>query len=78
MELLDGSVIIGFKYRDPGQILSSFNQVISSTANFCNKLFQRNVNASGVVPQISLVMGPCAGKFYPSLIQLFFLIFLVL
>jgi len=22
---------------------------------------QRNVNASGVVPQISLVMGPCAG-----------------
>src|SRR5204862_5084990 len=25
------------------------------------EVFQRNVMASGVVPQISLVMGPCAG-----------------
>lgn len=25
------------------------------------QVFQRNVDASGVVPQISLVMGPCAG-----------------
>jgi propionyl-CoA carboxylase beta chain len=25
------------------------------------EIFQRNVNASGVVPQISLIMGPCAG-----------------
>ena len=24
-------------------------------------IFQRNVTSSGVVPQISLVMGPCAG-----------------
>ena len=24
-------------------------------------IFQRNVSASGVIPQISLVMGPCAG-----------------
>jgi len=24
-------------------------------------VFQRNVESSGVVPQISLVMGPCAG-----------------
>ncbi len=24
-------------------------------------IFQRNVTASGVVPQISLIMGPCAG-----------------
>ena len=29
--------------------------------------FQRNVNASGVVPQISLVMGPCAGELHISL-----------
>jgi acetyl-CoA carboxylase carboxyltransferase component len=25
------------------------------------KIFQRNVRASGVIPQISLIMGPCAG-----------------
>ena len=25
------------------------------------EIFRRNVMASGVVPQISLVMGPCAG-----------------
>ncbi len=25
------------------------------------EVFQRNVDASGVVPQISMIMGPCAG-----------------
>lgn len=25
------------------------------------EIFQRNINASGVIPQISLIMGPCAG-----------------
>lgn len=25
------------------------------------EIFQRNVNASGVIPQLSLIMGPCAG-----------------
>lgn len=24
-------------------------------------VFQRNVDASGIIPQISLIMGPCAG-----------------
>ena len=27
----------------------------------CYERAQRNVNASGVIPQISLIMGPCAG-----------------
>ena len=26
-------------------------------------VFQLNVDASGVVPQLSVIMGPCAGKF---------------
>lgn len=26
-----------------------------------SEIFQRNVNSSGVIPQISLIMGPCAG-----------------
>ena len=25
------------------------------------EVFQRNVDASGVIPQLSLIMGPCAG-----------------
>jgi propionyl-CoA carboxylase beta chain len=26
------------------------------------EIFRRNVHASGVIPQISLIMGPCAGR----------------
>merc|ERR1712055_1052514 len=33
---------------------------VESLAGYAD-IFQRNVEASGVVPQISLVMGPCAG-----------------
>lgn len=33
---------------------------VESLAGYAH-IFQRNVNASGVIPQISLVMGPCAG-----------------
>lgn len=29
------------------------------------EVFQRNVLASGVIPQISLIMGPCAGTLVP-------------
>uniref|UniRef100_A0A1B0G1P6 Propionyl-CoA carboxylase beta chain, mitochondrial n=1 Tax=Glossina morsitans morsitans TaxID=37546 RepID=A0A1B0G1P6_GLOMM len=33
---------------------------VNSLAGY-GEIFQRNVNASGVIPQISLIMGPCAG-----------------
>jgi propionyl-CoA carboxylase beta chain len=33
---------------------------VASLAGYA-EVFQRNVNASGVIPQISLIMGPCAG-----------------
>ncbi|MCP9262234.1 Methylmalonyl-CoA carboxyltransferase [Dirofilaria immitis] len=33
---------------------------VNSLAGY-GEIFQRNVDASGVIPQISLVMGPCAG-----------------
>jgi len=33
---------------------------VESLAGYAH-IFQRNVNASGVIPQISLIMGPCAG-----------------
>ena len=33
---------------------------VDSLAGYAD-VFQRNVDASGVIPQISVVMGPCAG-----------------
>ena len=33
---------------------------VESLAGYAD-IFQRNVLASGVIPQISLIMGPCAG-----------------
>lgn len=40
------------------------------------EVFQRNVNASGVVPQISLVMGPCAGGavYSPAMTDFIFMV----
>ena len=40
------------------------------------EIFQRNVNLSGVVPQISLIMGPCAGGavYSPSLTDFTFMV----
>lgn len=39
-------------------------------------LFQRNVLCSGVVPQISLIMGPCAGGavYSPALTDFTFMV----
>ena len=40
------------------------------------EIFQRNVNASGVIPQISLIMGPCAGGavYSPALTDFIFMV----
>lgn len=40
------------------------------------RLFQRNVLASGVIPQISLIMGPCAGGavYSPALTDFTFMV----
>jgi len=39
-------------------------------------VFQRNVDASGVVPQISCIMGPCAGGavYSPALTDFVFMV----
>ncbi|NDH55911.1 MAG: methylmalonyl-CoA carboxyltransferase, partial [Burkholderiaceae bacterium] len=39
------------------------------------EIFQRNVSASGVIPQISLIMGPCAGGavYSPALTDFIFM-----
>ena len=40
------------------------------------EIFQRNVNASGIIPQITLVMGPCAGgaAYSPALTDFIFMV----
>ena len=40
------------------------------------EIFQRNVNASGVVPQLSLIMGPCAGGavYSPAITDFIFMV----
>ena len=40
------------------------------------EVFQRNVDASGVVPQLSLIMGPCAGGavYSPALTDFTFMV----
>ncbi|QKX01569.1 methylmalonyl-CoA carboxyltransferase [Wolbachia endosymbiont of Cruorifilaria tuberocauda] len=48
---------------------------INSLAGY-GEIFQRNVNASGVIPQISLIMGPCAGGavYSPALTDFIFMV----
>lgn len=56
MALKVGAPIIGINDSGGARI----QEGVDSLAGFA-EIFQRNVLASGVVPQISLIMGPCAG-----------------
>ncbi|XP_065643603.1 propionyl-CoA carboxylase beta chain, mitochondrial isoform X2 [Hydra vulgaris] len=60
-KIMDKAVMLGYPViglNDSGG--ARIQEGIDSLAGYAN-IFQRNVSASGVVPQISLVMGPCAG-----------------
>ena len=48
---------------------------VDSLAGYA-EVFQRNVMASGVVPQISLIMGPCAGGavYSPAMTDFIFMV----
>lgn len=54
--LKQGAPIIGINDSGGARI----QEGVESLAGYAN-IFHRNVKASGVVPQISLIMGPCAG-----------------
>jgi len=54
--MLVGAPIIGLNDSGGARI----QEGIASLAGYA-EVFQRNVDASGVVPQLSVVMGPCAG-----------------
>ncbi len=56
LALRNGWPIIGINDSGGARI----QEGVVSLANF-GEIFRRNVEASGVIPQISLIMGPCAG-----------------
>jgi len=56
MAMRNGAPVVGINDSGGARI----QEGVASLAGYA-EVFQRNVLASGVIPQISLVMGPCAG-----------------
>nr|MDP0503803.1 acyl-CoA carboxylase subunit beta [Verrucomicrobiota bacterium JB025] len=56
MAMTNGAPVIGLNDSGGARI----QEGIESLAGY-TEIFQRNVDASGVIPQISCIMGPCAG-----------------
>ncbi|WP_210530343.1 acyl-CoA carboxylase subunit beta [Rubellimicrobium arenae] len=56
MAMRNGAPVIGINDSGGARI----QEGVASLAGYA-EVFQRNVLASGVIPQISLIMGPCAG-----------------
>jgi propionyl-CoA carboxylase beta chain len=54
--MLVGAPVIGLNDSGGARI----QEGIASLAGYA-EVFQRNVDASGVIPQLSVIMGPCAG-----------------
>ena len=58
MALRVGAPIVGLNDSGGARI----QEGVDSLAGYAD-VFQRNVDASGVIPQISVIMGPCAGTY---------------
>jgi len=56
MAMKVGAPVIGLNDSGGARI----QEGVGSLAGY-GQIFQRNVHASGVIPQISVIMGPCAG-----------------
>ncbi|WHQ46959.1 MAG: acyl-CoA carboxylase subunit beta [Candidatus Midichloria sp.] len=71
MALKLGVPIIGINDSGGARI----QEGVDSLAGY-GEIFQRNVNASGVIPQISVIMGPCAGGavYSPALTDFTFMV----
>jgi len=69
--VLSGAPIIGMNDSGGARI----HEGVESLAGYA-EIFQRNVDASGVIPQISLIMGPCAGGavYSPALTDFVFMV----
>jgi len=71
MAIRTGAPVIGINDSGGARIQEGVN----SLAGYA-EVFQRNIMASGVVPQISLIMGPCAGGavYSPAMTDFIFMV----
>ena len=71
MAIQNGAPVIGINDSGGARI----QEGVASLAGYA-EVFQRNILASGVVPQISLVMGPCAGGavYSPAMTDFIFMV----
>ena len=71
MAMKVGAPVIGLNDRGGARI----QEGVASLGGYA-EVFQRNVLASGVVPQISLIMGPCAGGavYSPAMTDFIFMV----
>ena len=71
MAMSNGAPIIGLNDSGGARI----QEGVSSLAGYAD-VFQKNVLASGVVPQISVIMGPCAGGavYSPAMTDFIFMV----
>jgi propionyl-CoA carboxylase beta chain len=69
--MLVGAPIVGLNDSGGARI----QEGVASLAGYA-EVFQRNVNASGVVPQLSAIMGPCAGGavYSPAMTDFIFMV----
>src|SRR5215468_2640077 len=71
MALKTGAPVIGINDSGGARI----QEGVDSLGGYA-EIFQRNVNASGVVPQLSMIMGPCAGGavYSPAMTDFIFMV----
>jgi len=71
MALQNGAPIIGLNDSGGARI----QEGVASLAGYA-EVFKRNVEASGVIPQISVIMGPCAGGavYSPAMTDFIFMV----
>jgi propionyl-CoA carboxylase beta chain len=69
--LIMGVPVIGISDSGGARIQEGVNALAGYA-----EVFQRNVNASGVIPQISLILGPCAGGavYSPAMTDFIFMV----
>ncbi len=71
MAVENGAPVIGINDSGGARI----QEGVDSLAGY-GEIFQRNIEASGVVPQISVIMGPCAGGavYSPAMTEFIFMV----
>ncbi len=71
MAMQNGAPVIGLNDSGGARI----QEGVASLAGYAD-VFQRNIEASGVVPQISVIMGPCAGGavYSPAMTDFIFMV----